>query len=222
MTLTLCTIALDEQTLLPGLLDSVAGLVDEVVIGVDTRTTDHTRDIAARYAATVIDVDWCDDFSYARNLTLEAATSSWILALDADERLLPAGRRVVQEIVGCAPAAPADDAVTGVCLLIAQRSLDGTLRVIQRSSARLFRNRAEIRYRGIVHEEACWMPEPRLTTWALITGEPHFAHYGYDPTIWEQRGKYDRNRRLLEQRIAADPTDDYARDKLRALHVIGQ
>lgn len=219
--LSLCAIARDEQAMLPGLLSSVYGLADELVLGVDTRTRDRTAAIAHQYGAHVVPVDWCDDFSYARNLTLDAATGDWILVLDADERLLPAGAAVIREILECAPTVPADDAVTGIAFWIAQRDLSGTLRVIQRSSARLFRRRPEIRYRGIVHEEIVWLPEPGRTTCALINGEPHFAHYGYDPQIWTERGKFVLYQRLLEQRIAADPGDDYARDKLRALEVMG-
>lgn len=220
--LTLCAIARDEQEMLPGLLSSVYGLADEMVIGVDTRTTDRTRQIARQYSARVVDVDWRDDFSYARNLTLEAATGDWVLVLDADERLLVAGTAVVREILDCAPEVPADDAVTGICFWIAQRDLTDRLRVIQRSSARLFRRRPEIRYHGIVHEEVGWIPDPSLTTWALINGGPHFAHYGYDPLIWQQRGKQELYQRLLEQRIADDPSDEYAQDKLRALEVLGR
>lgn len=220
--LSLCAIAKDEQQMLPGMLSSVFGQADELVIGVDTRSTDRTAAIARQYGAVVIDVEWRDDFSYARNLTLEAATGDWILVLDADERLLPAGATVIREILDCAPLEPAANAVTGIAFWIAQRDLAGRLRVIQRSSARLFRRRPEIRYRGIVHEEVCWLPDPSRTTAALINGEPQFAHYGYDPAIWERREKYQLYSRLLEQRVSTDPTDEYARDKLRALQVLGR
>jgi len=62
----------DEDATLPGCLESVRGLVDEVVI-VDTGSTDRTREIAeqqaprvARYV-TCVPFEWCDDFAAARN-----------------------------------------------------------------------------------------------------------------------------------------------------------
>lgn len=220
--LSLCTIAKDEQQMLPGLLSSVYGHADELVIGVDTRSTDRTAKIARQYGAHIVDVEWCDDFSYARNLTIDAATGDWILVLDADERLLPAGAAVIRAVLDCAPEVPAADAVTGCAFLMEQRDLDGTLGCINQSSGRLFRRRSEIRYRGIVHEEPTWLPDPTRTCWAMITGAPAIVHYGYDEALWDGRGKYERNRRLLEQRVAANPDDTYAQERLRATMALGR
>lgn len=220
--LSLCTIARDEQDLIRGLFDSVQGLVDEIVLGLDTRTTDLTDLIARHYKARIVPIEWQDDFSYARNRTLDEATGEWILVLDADEQLLPAGAAAVRAVLDCAPAVPAEDAVTGCAFLMEQRDLDGTLGCINQSSGRLFRRRHEIRYCGIVHEEPMWLPEPSRTSWALITGAPHIVHYGYDEKVWNARGKYERNLRLLERRVAADPGDAYAQERLQATLALGR
>lgn len=220
--LSLCAIVRDEQAMLPGMLSSVYGLADDLVVGVDTRSTDRTEAIARQYGAHIIWIEWRDDFSYARNLTLEAATGDWVLVLDADERLLPAGGAAVRAVLDCAPEVPAEDAVTGCAFLMEQRDLRGTLNCINQSSGRLFRRRPEIRYSGIVHEEPIWLPEPERTCWALITGSPHILHYGYDEALWTERGKFERNRRLLERRVAADPTDEYAQERLRATLALGR
>lgn len=214
--LSLCTIAFNEAELIGGMLESVRGLADEIILGIDSRTIDDTCEIAEEYGAKGFALDWRDDFSYARNLTIERATGRWILVLDADERLTPAGQTAIREVIECASEVPAPDAVTGMVFWIAQRSLDETLRVIQRSSIRLFRNRPEIRYSGIIHEEAFWLGDREQTVALQINGEPHINHYGYDPALWRAHDKYERNLRLLEQRIADDPTDAYAQDKLRA------
>jgi hypothetical protein len=55
------------------MLRSVEGLVDEVVLGIDSRSEDRTADIARRFSAQWFRFAWCDDFSYARNLTLDVA-----------------------------------------------------------------------------------------------------------------------------------------------------
>ncbi|WOJ98054.1 glycosyltransferase [Congregibacter brevis] len=86
MRLSLCMIVKDEAFFIEECLASAAPFVDEVVV-VDTGSTDGTREIAERYAGKVLDFEWIDDFSAARNIGLAAATGDWILVLDADERI---------------------------------------------------------------------------------------------------------------------------------------
>lgn len=80
----LCMIVKDEQRHLAACLQSVKGLVDEIVVA-DTGSTDRSRDIATAFGARVIDVRWEDDFARARNAALAAASRRWVLVLDADE-----------------------------------------------------------------------------------------------------------------------------------------
>ena len=78
----------DEERFLPACLESVRGLVDELII-VDTGSSDKTKEIAQRFVDQIggklIDFFWIDDFSAARNEGLKHATGGWILVLDADE-----------------------------------------------------------------------------------------------------------------------------------------
>lgn len=83
-TLSLCMIVKNEETFLEQCLNSVKGLVDEIII-VDTGSTDRTKEIARRFTDKIFDFKWCDDFSAARNESLKHATGDWILVLDADE-----------------------------------------------------------------------------------------------------------------------------------------
>ncbi len=41
----------------------------------------------------VIESEWMDDFSLARNTSLEYAAGDWILFLDCDEELAPGAAR---------------------------------------------------------------------------------------------------------------------------------
>lgn len=82
--LALVVIARDEERGLPMTLDSVRGVVDEVVVAVDSRTTDGTRSVAA--GALVFDFEFVD-FAQARNEAIRRARSDWVLVLDADETL---------------------------------------------------------------------------------------------------------------------------------------
>jgi hypothetical protein len=197
------------------MLHSVCRLADEIVIGIDTRTTDRTRELAADYWAKTVDVDWRDDFSYARNLTLDAATGDWVFVLDADERLTREGADAIRKLIGFAPVAPGPDSVTGMAFVMSEHSLDGlTVYGQHYTSMRLFRRTPDIRYRGVVHEEPWYLPDVPSTLVGLISGAAAIAHVGYDPAIWVGRQKHARNVRMLEARVAADPTDSYARSKL--------
>ena len=87
MTLSLCMIVRDEEEMLPRCLAAVAPAVDEIII-VDTGSTDRTIEIAHEFGAKVIEREWTGSFSDARNVSFEAATSDWIIYLDADEVLV--------------------------------------------------------------------------------------------------------------------------------------
>ncbi len=86
--LSLCLIVRDEERFLPGCLDSLAGLSDEIIV-VDTGSTDRTVEIARRYGAQVHFFAWRDDFAAARNESLCHASGDWILWCDADFVLHP-------------------------------------------------------------------------------------------------------------------------------------
>src|SRR5262245_45665044 len=87
-TLSLCMIVREAARSLPEALASVQPFADEIVV-VDTGSVDRTRNIAQQYGARLFDFVWRDDFSAARNYSLQQATGNWIFWMDADD-LLPA------------------------------------------------------------------------------------------------------------------------------------
>ncbi len=87
ITISLCMIAKNEERVLKRCLDSVADLVDELII-VDTGSTDATMEIAASYpGAKVYEFAWINDFAAARNFAFSKATQEYIYSADADEVL---------------------------------------------------------------------------------------------------------------------------------------
>lgn len=86
ITISLCMIVKNEEAILARCLDSLKGLMDEIVI-VDTGSTDRTKEIAARYTDKIYDFEWIDDFSAARNFAFSKATQEYIYSADADEVL---------------------------------------------------------------------------------------------------------------------------------------
>lgn len=85
-TISLCMIVKNEDEVLARCLDTVADLMDEIII-VDTGSTDKTKEIAARYTDKIYDFEWIKDFSAARNFSFSKATMDYIYAPDADELL---------------------------------------------------------------------------------------------------------------------------------------
>ena len=82
----LCMIVKNEEAILARCLDSVADLVDEIVI-VDTGSSDGTKEIAKKYTSKVFDFNWIDDFAAARNFAFSKASMDYIYSADADEML---------------------------------------------------------------------------------------------------------------------------------------
>lgn len=76
----------DEEMHIARCLDSVAGLVDEIII-VDTGSTDSTVDIVSDYTPKVYSYPWKDDFSDARNYSFSKASMDYCMWLDADDIL---------------------------------------------------------------------------------------------------------------------------------------
>ena len=83
-TLALVVIALDEERGLPMAIASVRDVVDEIVVAVDSRTTDRTREVAGN--ARILDLEF-ENFAAMRNAAIEAVRSDWVLMLDGDETL---------------------------------------------------------------------------------------------------------------------------------------
>jgi len=216
---TLCMILRDEHELLADCLRSARAVVGEIVALVDDRTTDDTIAIARNYGARVETFTWTDDFAAARNASIDRARGAWILVLDADDRLLPAGARAVRAASGLnATRIYSGQTVHGYMLEIEERTCGGRVLGRAPSSARLFPRSEELRYVGIVHEEVQCLPDPSATRWALIDGGPHIAHLGYDRRLFAERDKDDRNVRLLERRLVSEPYNPYVRYYLAKHH----
>ena len=94
MTLGLCMIVKNEEEVLARCLDSVRGLVDEIVIA-DTGSDDATPQIAARYTDKVYRCRWNYDFAAARNFAFSRSSADYILWLDADDVLLEKDRNAL-------------------------------------------------------------------------------------------------------------------------------
>ncbi len=99
--LTVIVLTLNEERDLPLCLASVAGLPAWVVV-LDSGSTDRTVAIAREWGATVHTRPFTG-YASQRNAALALANTTWVLFLDADERLTLAGAAEIAALVG-APA----------------------------------------------------------------------------------------------------------------------
>lgn len=212
--ISLCLIARDEEQLLPGCLESVAGAVDQLVV-VDTGSTDGTPRLAHEAGATVLHHAWDDDFAAARNVALGGATGDWILLLDADERLGPGASAAIRQAVatdrldcGLLPTYQASH--MGASL---EQVLNGQARHSEPTLLpRLFRRTADLRWEGVVHENLrTWLQTPGRRV-ALV--DAPVVHYGGTQQLQLSRDKARRNLRLLLRRVASAEHDADARTYL--------
>ncbi len=101
--LTAIMLARNEERHLPGCLESLLPLTDQLLV-VDSGSTDATVEIAASYGAEVATRPF-RGFASQRNHALDlAAGSDWILFIDPDERLTPALVNEIRETIATAPA----------------------------------------------------------------------------------------------------------------------
>lgn len=170
-------------------LESVKGLVDEIVL-VDTGSTDNTINKALESGAKIIREEWQNNFSRPRNVGIDAASSDWILILDTDEYLLKEDLAKIKLYIR--------DEKIGI-YVFKQKSLksDGSFNIV--SSIRLFRNLPELRYKFAVHE---MIPSSELARYNLgiKESEVQVLHSGYQtPEIYQQKEK--RNLKILKKQL---------------------
>lgn len=194
--LTVCMIARNEAERLPRAVESVKRIADEIVV-VDTGSDDDTVQIAESLGATVVTSQWRDDFSQARNVSLDNAHGEWILCLDADEYVpVESESKILAAITNQAGA-------YFVRIESAMNSAAG--RVFVNFVPRLFRNMREVRFEGKVHEQVTRSLEKlglRIEISDIV-----LKHSGYAISDAEATEKARRNASLLTEDLATNPDD---------------
>ncbi len=197
--ISVCIIAKNEESRIEQCLSSVKPCGFEIVV-VDTGSTDRTKEIAARYADKVLDFAWCDDFSAARNFSLQEASNNWIFMMDCDETIkeidveeLNYFRKHLSDKVG---SVSRENLVTQ----------NGALTLNNIDYTERFFNRKLYRYTGIIHEQLTPVRGHEIPALLLHTT---LLHTGYDLTPKEREAKYRRNFTLLEKQAQMDPENPY-------------
>ncbi|MGH9028899.1 MAG: glycosyltransferase family 2 protein [Acidimicrobiales bacterium] len=195
----------DEERVLGRCLGSIRGVVDEIVV-VDTGSTDRSVSVAESFGARVIHREWDGDFSAARNHGLDHLRSHWVLYIDADEYLSEVSK---------------DD----LSRRLATRSSCVAYRVLLRARPgytpyreyRIWRNRPDIRFWGVIHESHVEAIEAvvRAEGSSIEDIDILLEHDGYEG---DQTHKHERNLPLLLAQVEADPERSYLWDHIGRIH----
>jgi tetratricopeptide (TPR) repeat protein len=207
--LTAALIVRDEAINLGPCLESVRGLVDDIVV-VDTGSVDESPAIAAGYGARVVHHAWRDDFAEARNVSLDEARGQWILYVDADERIVEGDRGYLEALL--------TNATEVAFRLLLKPTLDST----PYREYRLWRHDPRIRFEGVIHERvvAAIHRVAEAEGRGVGLADIMIQHVGYEG---DQTAKHRRNLPLLRRRLASDPSDLFVWHHLaRVLEGLGE
>lgn len=188
-TLSICMIVKNEEENIGRCLDSIKEISDEIII-VDTGSTDRTIEICKSYCAKIIQYKWNNDFSEARNISIDYATKDYILFLDADEEI------------------PKEDLIKIKNLLSSNNLSEGyflrLVNIIKETNVgdyvvfRLFKNNKNYRFKGKVHEQVANSIQEYNKCNCIKTLDVRIFHYGYDPNTTDIQSKYKRNISILK------------------------
>ncbi len=196
--LTLAMIVRNEEFFLPQCLESVKGIVDDMVI-VDTGSTDRTVAIAKSFGAKVVEIEWPDDFSKARNVGLDLVRTPWVLVMDADEELIKDDIPTLTQAI----KTPIADAYNIRIVSV----MDKAEHISESYVLRLFRGHPKVRFVGKVHEQV--FPSLVREQMGIASLDARLLHKGYLNAVMAERDKTNRNRTLLEKHLKENPHDGY-------------
>lgn len=196
--ISVCIIAKNEEARIERCLSSIVPYGFEIIL-VDTGSTDRTKELAFKYTNKIYDFVWMDDFSAARNFSLEKASNDWIFMMDCDEWIeqidleeLNYFRKHLSHAAGS----------------VTRRNLTGTPDVPSSTidyTERFFSKR-RYHYTGIIHEQLTPKYEKSFETFLLNTT---ISHSGYLMTEEQRKEKSQRNISLLEKQLSEKPDDTY-------------
>ncbi len=203
--LSVCVLVKNEADSLPGLLENVRDLADEIVV-LDTGSTDDSAHVAKAAGARVESTNWTDDFGAARNTLLEHATKDWVLMLDADERVAAGSKDKIRSAMKGSHLAYS-------CTVMNLLPQEVVVPLLPLPSTRLLRRDDRLRYKGRVHESI--HDALRRTTRSPESSDIEILHHGFESA---DRMRHVRNRRLFESELNNDPTEAWIRTHLALNH----
>ena len=180
-----CMIAKNEDNHIEECLKRLRPCRFEVIV-VDTGSVDRTVETAQKYTDKVFHFAWCDDFSAARNFSIQQASNDWVLVIDCDEYLENVNLAELED------ALEANSRCVGMIVRNNPYSIQGVRSIMSERIGRLF-NRKYCHYEGCIHEQVCTLDGRELQSFQIPLT---FYHEGY-VTESEKRMRATRNLEML-------------------------
>lgn len=169
----------------------------------DTGSVDGSRAIADKYADNVIDFEWINDFSAARNAVMDECSGKWLLVIDTDEYLRSDSD--LQEITNFLDSADIQGYNLATVTIRNHSSYDMDADYSDFMGIRLLRMSLGVRYQGALHEQ--WSIPAGQNRTAALSGIV-FDHDGYvelGTNSAKGKKKRERNIKLLREKLLKDP-----------------
>jgi hypothetical protein len=196
--LTLLCITKDQAPKLMRMLQSVQGVVEDIVV-FDTGSKDLSPGVARMQGARVFQIEWPGSFSEALNQAMKEVRTEWTLRLDTDEWLPPNCGGEIRALM------TRDDAF-GFYFL--RQDLTDETHFSESWLLRMWRTHPGLRFEGYVHEH---VTDANLDTVAgkrLLYRVPiRFLHDGFMGGVTEAKNR--RNLELLRKELELRPDDLY-------------
>lgn len=202
MTLSLCMIVKNEEKNLPTCLESVKDLVNEMII-VDTGSTDSTVEIAEKYGAKVFSFKWNNNFSDARNFSLEHAVGDWVLLMDADDEFEKEDKDKLFELL------KNDDIDAYFLETLSYVGDKPGLDIVMNLNVRLVRNHRGYKFVGAIHEQIASNIVDINSNANIATDKVRFHHYGYLNKNVKEKDKRTRNISIIEKSLEENQNDSF-------------
>ncbi|MFO0927615.1 MAG: glycosyltransferase [Gemmataceae bacterium] len=178
MSLSVCVLAYNAKEKVERIIRSVAPLNAEVVVG-DTGSYDGTHAAVQALGATVVPLEWKQDFGAAQNDTVARAQGDWVLWINPGEELTAEHLDAVPGLLG------RTDVLAYAVRMEHVARADRPDRVSVTWYPRLFRRLPEVQFAGRVHPQF----SPPLEDLAARTGRSLspcplcIRHYAYESTL---------------------------------------
>ncbi len=191
--ISVCIIAKNEEKTIERCLASLLPYQFEIIV-VDTGSTDRTKEIASKFTDRIYDFSWCDDFSAARNFSVDKADNDWVFCIDSDEYLTNYDTGLICSLLL--------DHELSLGYIIQRNAMrvesEQGVSFINGPVARVF-NRKYYRFSGAIHEQLVPI-DPKAAGVRFDTGIV-VLHSGYDLQDDMMNQKQWRNITLLKKNL---------------------
>lgn len=193
----------DETDNIEKCLEYALPLVDEAII-VDTGSTDGTREkieeIQRNNPIGLIDAIWENDFSKARNISIQEATGQYILILDADERVFAKKEQLIEHL---------NKTTSEAYYIPIYNIYENREMTVSASMIRLYKNNHP-KYKGAIHEQL-YINGHEAIAQNINADIIKIYHYGYSKVIFDNKDKQKRNMDIIKKQIKEEPYEAFHR-----------